>query len=361
MTNVLCTIHSDFEVVVDIRDAAGKARRVKTLVSCEVPVVADMPAVAKARKPNGWTCTWKGRDGATMRPLQEILRDRAGVEQPSAGVGDHPRLGRLTRALSENDLSSQLPIRHELTDEPIYSASDRKAVAWTDERAWRGCDLSAAAPRVEEVRRNVPHRLALQDGVLHLANPLPSWWVNSEHPVVQLTVPHGAVSKWQDFRYSGGHHVVWTYAADRLDAAMGYQHRRHPGAEVEVRGAIEFLDPAYAPGTNLPDLAGVVCSWLLETVKYPIADLPAAMVRRWHDLALGSTAAWHEGPARAAEILQGAVSFAEDLKAYPDAFRGRGSSLRSHPFWRGFLDRLEVEGIRAQPMARPPAVHAPGA
>ncbi|EHP94765.1 hypothetical protein [Methylorubrum extorquens] len=34
MTSVLRTIATDFEIAVDIRDAAGKGRRVKALVPC---------------------------------------------------------------------------------------------------------------------------------------------------------------------------------------------------------------------------------------------------------------------------------------------------------------------------------------
>ena len=355
MTSVVRTIASDFEISVDIRDAAGRGRRLKTSVTCDVPVVAGMPLVAAATKPNSWTCTWLGRDGAALRPLPEIIRDREGIERRVAPAANDAELRRQTLRLSEHDLDCWRSDRHALTGEIFYSASNKEALPWADQAAWRGCDLSVAARRVEELRRSVPHLLAVQNGVLHLASALPSWWVDPDRAVVQLTVPHGPVRKWKDYRYSGGHHLVWTYAADRLDDALAYQRRRRPGDEIDVRGAIDFIDPAHAPGTNLPDLAGVVCAWLVETVKYPIAELPADMVRRWHEVALGSTAAWHEEPRREAEILEGAVAFAEDMQAYPNAFTGRGSSLRSHPFWKGFLERLEVEGFRAQSPTRPVA------
>lgn len=359
MPSVFRTIASDFEISVDVRDAAGRGRRLKTTVVCEVPVVADMPVVAAATKPNGWSCTWMARSGTVMRPLPEVVRDRAGLKRRVAPAEQDAELRRQTLHLTAIDLDCRRSDRHALTGEIVYDASNGEVVPWADEAAWRGCDLSAARMQVEELRRDVPRLLAVQDGILHLASDLPSWWVDPDRAVVQLTVPHGVVRTRRDYRHAGGHHLVWTYSADRLDDALAYQRRRRPDVGIDVRGSIEFLNPAHAPGTNLPDLAGVVCTWLVETVRYPLAELPADLVRRWHDVAAAANAGCNDGPRRAAEILVAVAALAEDLQAYPDAFTGRGSSLRSNPFWNGVLQRLEVEGVRAPPPERR-AAHAVG-
>lgn len=357
MNSVSRTIASDFEIAVDIRDASGNGRRVKTSVSCGVPVIAGMPIVCAARDPNGLPCTWKGRGGVSMRPIHEIARDRAGVERPTLASGTG--LATQIKGLTEHDLLGLHSDRHALTDEVFFSASNKEAIAWTDESAWRGCDLSAAVPRVEALKRCVLNFLAMQDGILHLAQPLPSWCVDPDCSAVRLTVPLGSVRKSEGHRHSCGHHLIWTYAADRLDQALAYQRRRRPGADIELRGSIEFIDPAYAPGTNLPDVAGVACAWLAMMMRCPVADLPSEMVRKWHEVALGSTAAWNEGPQRAAEILENAVSFGRDLMAYPNAFKGR--RLQSQPFWLGLLERLEVEGIPAHVPALATLPEAAGA
>lgn len=357
MNSASRTLASDFEITIDIRDASGKGRRVKTSVSCGVPVIAGMPVVCAASKPNGWPCTWKGRDGVSMRPFHEIARDRAGVERPTPVVDTG--LGSQIKGLTEHDLLGLHSDRHALTNEVFFSASNKEAIAWTDESAWHGCDLAAAVPRVEALRRSVSNLLGIQDGILHLAQPLPSWWVDPDRSVVQLSMPLGTALKSGGYRYAASHHLIWTYAADRLDHALTYQRRRRPGADVELRGSIDFIDPAYAPGTNLPDVAGVVCAWLAMMMRCPVADLPSEMVRKWHEVALGSTAAWNEGPQRAAEILENAVSFARDLMAFPNAFKGR--RLQSQPFWLGLLERLEVEGIPAHGPALATIPEAAGA
>ena len=328
----------DLEIAVDVVDRDSKARRVLIAVPCEIPVVARMPVIGEFDLANGRRGTWMGFDGTAYRPWSEVVRDRSGQDPLTQTLSEQ------AKRFGERDYTSKLPDRHAISGQIFYDAGNREALRW-DPDDFRGVDLSKVHARVEELHRNARTALIVCEGKLHLARPLPVWLTSWTDNRIELRTADVSFSRFADHLSAGGYYLATAFAADRLqDAHALLGVRGRPGATV-VEGVVRFLDPAYAPGSNLADVAGVICQWLVESLRVSPADLEGDLVRQWHDLSQGFNIAKSEDHRLAAETLRTALRFVDAFKGTPQAWRGRDNSGLRLPFWRTCLDRLAVEGI----------------
>jgi hypothetical protein len=342
----------DLKVAVDMVDRDGKARRTLLSVPCDIPVVERMPVIAECDLATGRHAIWTGSEGTTYRSWTEIACDRS-------GLGARPDITTPSRQAAhfvERDYTSRLPDRHAVTGEIFYDAGNREPLPW-DPADFRGFDVSKVDDRIAELRRNAASAIAVHEGELHLARPLPLWLTSWTANRIELRTAETSYHRFADHLSAGGYYLATAFAADRLqDAHALLGARGNPGATV-VEGSMRFLDPAYAPGSNLADVAGVICSWLVENLRVSPADLEGDLVRQWHDLSQGFDIARSEDHRLAAETLRTALRSVDAFEGIPDAWRGRGNSALRLPFWRTSLDRLAVEGIgpcRRQPAAPEP-------
>lgn len=341
----------DLKLTVDVVDRERKARRLLIAVACDLPAVARMPMIGEFDLSNGRRATWSGSEGTAYRPWTELMRDRSGADMCRP---DQP-LQEQASCFSQRDYTSKLPDRHAITGETFFDAGNREPLRW-DPSEFEGYDISAADVRVEELKRNAASALVVHGGELHLARPLPIWLTSWTDNRIELHASEPSFSRFADHLSIGGYYLATAFSADRLqDAHALLAARGRPGPTV-VEGAVRFLDPAYAPGSNLADVAGVICDWLVECLRVSPADLEGDLVRQWHDLSQGFVIARSANRHLAAETLRTALRFVDAIEKKPQAWRGRDNSALRLPFWRMCLDRLAVEGIE------PPAgVVRPGA
>lgn len=341
----------DLRIAVDVLDRERKARRILIAVACDVPAVDRLPVIGEFDLAAGRRAAWMGHDGTTYRPWSDVVRDRSGHGLKT----DIPTLSQQAAHFGERDYTSRLPDRHAVTGEIFYDAGNRDPLRW-DPADFHGFDISKVGDRVAELRRNAASAMIVHEGELHLARPLPIWLTSWTSNRVELRAAETSFNRFADHLSAGGYYLATAFAADRLqDAHTLLGARGAPGAPV-VEGAVRFLDPAYAPGSNLADVAGVICNWLVENLRVSPADLDGDLVRQWHDLSRGFDIARSEDHRLATETLRTALRFVDALKGMPNAWRGRGNSALQLPFWRTSLDRLAVEGIaqRVEPTAPEP-------
>jgi hypothetical protein len=331
----------ELKVTVDVVDRGGVGQRLTMAVPCDIPVHEHLPVIGEFELPNGAVSIWRGMGGLPMRPCGELLAalDPAGLNPGAAGGSAAEQAAHL------NQLHYTRVVRdhHALTGRMAYGPANSEALPW-DPAAYDGYDLSHAYARVEELRRNALRSLAVCGDELHVVHPLPVWSASAYEDRIQLQVWEG-IPRYADNMIHAGFFVVGTFPVDRLEDARAFQRLRRGEREQEVVGRIRHLDPAYAPGTNLPDVAAVICNWLLESLRVEPADLEADLVGRWHDLHQGLAAARSQDRRRAAELLESALAFVEAVEGCPQAWRGGRSTLRRHPFWKTCLRRMEIEGI----------------
>lgn len=331
----------DLETSVDVLDGEGKARRVLIAVPCEIAVVARMPVIGEFDLADGKRAIWTGLDGTAYRSWSEIVRDRVGEDPPAQTLSEQ------AKRFGERHYTSKLPDRHAITGEVFYDAGNREALRW-DPDAFQGFDLSKAHRRVEDLRRNAATVLVASEGELHLARPLPIWLTSWTDNRIELRTAEVSFNRFADHLSVGGYYLATAFAADRLQDAHALLGIRGRPGETVVEGSVRFLDPAYAPGSNLADVAGVICDWLVECLRLSPVDLEGDLVRQWHDLSQGFGIAKAEDHRLAAETLRTALRFVDAFKGTPQAWRGRDSSALRLPFWRNCLDRFAVEGIALQ-------------
>lgn len=329
----------DLALSVDVLDRDRKARRILIAVPCGIPVADRMPVVGEFDLANGRPAIWTGLHGTAYRSCIEIAHDRSGRDEPLA-----PVLSEQAGRLRQCDYTSRLPDRHAITGEVFYDAGNREPLRW-DPDDFRGFDLSRAHARIEELRRNAPTALVVCGRDLHLARPLPVWMAAWTDNRIELRTADVSFSRFEDHLSVGGYYLATAFAADRLQDARALLGVRGVRGETVVQGAIRFLDPAYAPGSNLADVAGMICGWLVDNLRVSPADLGGDLVRQWHDLSQGFHIAKSGNHRLAAETLGTALRFVDAFEKTPRAWRGRDASALRHPVWRTCLDRLAVEGI----------------
>jgi hypothetical protein len=330
----------DLKLAVDVLDRERKARRILIAVPCEIPVVDRMPVIGEFDLANGRRATWTGFEGAAYRPWSDVVHDRSGHD-PTPGI---PSPSEQAARFKERDYTSRLPDRHAITDQVFYDAGNRDPLRW-DPSDFQGFELSKAHSRVEELRRNAASALVVHEGQLHLARPLPIWLTSWTDNRIELRASETSFQRFADHLSVGGYYLAAAFAADRRQDALALLGVRGAAGETVVEGAVRYLEPAYAPGSNLADVAGVICSWLVEHLRVSPADLEGDLVRQWHDLSQGFGIARSEDHRLAAETLRTALRFVEAFAGTPQAWRGRDGSALRLPFWRTCLDRLAVEGI----------------
>ncbi len=330
----------DLKLAVDVVDRERKARRILIAVPCEIPVVDRMPVIGEFDLANGRRATWTGYEGTAYRPWADVVRDRSGHD-PRPNV---PSPSEQAARFKESDYTNKLPDRHAITGEVFYDAGNRDPMQW-DPSDFQGFDLSKATPRVEELRRNAASALVVNEGQLHLARPLPIWVTSWTENRIELRASETLFNRFAGHLSAGGYYLAAAFAADRRQDALALLGVRGAAGETAVEGAVRFLDPDYAPGSNLADVAGVICAWLVENLRVSPADLEGDLVRQWHDLSQGFGIAKSEDHRLAAETLRTALQFVDAFAGRPQAWRGREGSALRLPFWRTCLDRLAVEGI----------------
>lgn len=306
---------------VDVVDRRGTARRIKVRVEGAAPVIdAVPPVIARVRLASEMTMharpwprqgpgrevEYRGFEGRSHEPLQLPVAIRPGETRPADPIY---LLGDQIKLLGLRDITG---LAHASTGRAALVDDTVRAEAWDDDLRAR-YDLTWAEPTVSAYLAAVRRSVLVAGGLLLKASPLPRWWANVHANQITLET-----RSW-DVNYLRNADM---FAMNGLDAAQRYVAAWGTGgADPEIIGEIQFVDPACLDVDGLPALCRVLAPWVANRWARHLADLPAALVRHCHDAANYSDAAFPEHEDRV-RLLSALAEMMVLSKPLPEVRRG---------------------------------------